>query len=525
MSVIQALGGLGLFLLGMIIMTDSLRNLAGDAMRKLLVRFTHTPLSGAVTGTVATAIMQSSSATTVVAVGLVGAGLMGFADALGIIFGANIGTTITGWFVVLLGFKLQIGTLLMPLILVGALLRLFAKGRWASIGMAIAGFGLIFVGIYLIQQNMFEVQKIVTPENFPGDTFLGRIQLLLMGILFSAVTQSSSAGVAVTLTALYAGAINFPQAAALVIGMDVGTTVTAALATIGGTVGSRRTGLSHVIYNCFTGLGALFLITPYVFLWQWLGPDVLKHNAEIVLIIFHTSFNTLGVIIVLPMTPKFARMVKRLIPDSEPTYTRSLDKALLDNPGLALTAAQSTLKKESVALLRHIVFLLGDVTKGRESNLIELNNELVKTHSYIDNIDLSNSKAEHHDHFIKIFHAMDHVQRLYERCSEDRNKITDLKYIKNTELDRKKVANEVVKLINEFENNNLSAAVERADKLSKYVANRVEQLRDNIMQHVADNQVSVARGNASLNAVRWFDRITDHMERLSYYLGNAGTGK
>ena len=221
MHVIQALGGLGLFLLGMIIMTDSLRNLAGDAMRKLLLRFTHTPLSGAVTGTVATAILQSSSATTVAAVGLVGAGLMGFAEALGIIFGANIGTTITGWFVVLLGFKLQIGSVLMPLILIGALLRLFANDRWANIGMAVAGFGLIFVGIYLIQQGMVDVQKLVTPENFPGDTFVGRIQLLLLGILFSAVTQSSSAGVAVTLTALYAGAINFPQAAALVIGMDV----------------------------------------------------------------------------------------------------------------------------------------------------------------------------------------------------------------------------------------------------------------------------------------------------------------
>ena len=330
--IVQALGGLGLFLLGMIIMTDSLRNLAGDAMRKLLLRFTHTPLSGAITGTIATAILQSSSATTVAAVGMVGAGLMGFAEALGIIFGANIGTTIKGWFVVLLGFKLQIGLMLMPLILVGALLRLFAKDRWASIGMAIAGFGLVFVGIYLIQQGMTDVQKFVTPENFPDDTFVGRIQLLLLGILFSAVTQSSSAGVAVTLTALFSGAINFPQGAALVIGMDVGTTVTAALATIGGTVGSRRTGLSHVIYNCFTGIGALFLITPYVLLWQWLGPDILKNNAEIVLIAFHTSFNVLGVIIVLPLTRQFACLIKRLIPNTEPAYTDSLDKTLLHDP-------------------------------------------------------------------------------------------------------------------------------------------------------------------------------------------------
>ena len=522
--IVQALGGLGLFLLGMIIMTDSLRNLAGDAMRKLLLRFTRTPLSGAMTGTVATIILQSSSATTVAAVGLVGAGLMGFAEALGIIFGANIGTTIKGWFVVLLGFKLQIGLMLMPLILVGAVLRLFAKGRWASIGMAIAGFGLVFVGIYLIQQGMVDVQKFVTPENFPGDTFFGRIQLLLLGILFSAVTQSSSAGVAVTLTALYAGAINFPQAAALVIGMDVGTTVTAALATIGGTVGSRRTGLSHVIYNCFTGLGALFLITPYVLLWQWLGPDVLKNNAEIVLIAFHTSFNTLGVIIVLPLSHQFAHMVERLIPETEPACTRSLDKALLHDPALALTAAQSTLKNEAIALLKHVVFLLGDMTKGHESNLLELKYELIKTQSYIDHIDMSDIKVEHHDHFIDLFHAMDHIQRLHDRCYEDVDKVTDLKYIEDTESDRKKVAAVFIAVINDLENNDWLAAAERTNDLAANITNRVEELRHSIMELVANNRISVPRGNASLDAVRWLDRISGHVARLSHYLANGAKG-
>lgn len=518
MSVIQALGGLGLFLLGMIIMTDSLRNLAGDAMRKLLLRFTHTPLSGAITGTVATAILQSSSATTVATVGLVGAGLMSFAEALGIIFGANIGTTITGWFVVLLGFKLKIGSMLMPLILVGALLRLFTKDRWANIGMAIAGFGLVFVGIYLIQQGMVDVQELVTPEKFPADTFSGRIQLLLLGILFSAVTQSSSAGVAVTLTALYAGAINFPQAAALVIGMNVGTTVTAALATIGGTVGSRRTGLSHVMYNFFTGTGALFLITPYILLWQWLGPDILKNNAEIVLIIFHTSFNTLGVMIALPLSHQFARMMERLVPETEPAYTRNLDKALLHDPVLALTAAQSTLKNEAVALLRHIVFLLGDMTNGRKSNLLELKYELIKTQSYIDHIDMSGHKDKHHDYFIDVFHAMDHIQRLHDRCYEDESKVTDLKYIEDTESDRKRVASVFIKVVNDLENNDWLAAAERTNNLAANITNRVEELRHSIMEHVADNRISVARGNASLNAVRWLDRITGHVARLNHYL-------
>jgi len=406
----------------------------------------------------------------------------------------------------------------MPLILVGALLRLFAKDRWANIGMAIAGFGLVFVGIYLIQQGMVDVQKFVTPENFPGDTVVGRIQLLLLGILFSAVTQSSSAGVAVTLTALYAGAINFPQAAALVIGMDVGTTVTAALATIGGTVGSRRTGLSHVIYNCFTGLGALFLITPYIFLWQWLGPDVLKNNAEIALIAFHTSFNILGVMIVLPLSHQFAHMVERLIPETEPAYARGLDKALLHDPALALTAAKSALQYEAIALLKHVVFLLGDSTKGREANLLELKYELIKTGTYIDHIDLVDSKDEHRDHFINIFHAMDHIQRLHDRCYEDAGRVTILKSIDDTQQDREKVATIFVEMISDLENNNWLVAAERANDLAAYIIKQEEQLRHIIMEHVADNRISVEAGATSLDAVRWLKRVSAHVARLSHHL-------
>ena len=145
--IVQVLGGLGLFLLGMIIMTEGLRELAGDMIRSALMRFTSSPVTGAATGAISTAILQSSSATTVAAVGFVGAGLMTFDSSLGIIFGANIGTTITGWLVALFGFKLKLGTIMLPLILAGAILRLFAAGRLSSTGYALAGFGLIFVGI------------------------------------------------------------------------------------------------------------------------------------------------------------------------------------------------------------------------------------------------------------------------------------------------------------------------------------------------------------------------------------------
>ncbi|MDX1698800.1 MAG: Na/Pi symporter, partial [Thiohalobacterales bacterium] len=303
---LTAAGGLGLFLLGMVIMTDGLRTLAGDATRHILMKFTHTPASGAATGAITTALLQSSSATTVAAVGFVSAGLLTFPSALGIIFGANIGTTITGWLVALLGFKLKVGTLMLPLILAGTLLRLFAGGRRAAFGFGLAGFGLIFIGIDFMQTGMSGFGDIISPDRLPGDTLGGRLLLVLLGMLATIITQSSSAGVATTLTLLFAGMVNFHQAAALVIGMDIGTTFTALLATIGGTTGARRTGLSHVIYNFITAVLALSLIDIYVAGWEQLAPGVLAMQGEIGLVAFHTLFNILGVIFILPFTGLFA---------------------------------------------------------------------------------------------------------------------------------------------------------------------------------------------------------------------------
>jgi len=304
--ILQSLGGLGLFLLGIIIMTDGLGNLAGKTMRSALMRFTHSPVSGALTGIITTIVLRSSSATTVAAVGFVGAGLISFSESLGIIFGANIGTTFTGWIVVLLGFKLQLGNIMMFFVFLGALLRLFAKNRLATFGYVLAGFSIIFVGIAMMQDGMGSFANFINPDMLPQDTWTGRLKLVAMGIIFTVITQSSSAGVAVALSALFAGAINFEQAAALVIGMDVGTTITATLATIGQSIEARRTGFSHVIYNIMTAIGAFFLITPFTMAIESFFPDIISSNAEISLVAFHTTFNFIGLVFILPFTINFA---------------------------------------------------------------------------------------------------------------------------------------------------------------------------------------------------------------------------
>ncbi len=210
---ISILGGLGLFLLGMAVMTDGLRALAGSALASMLARAASTPARGAFWGAVATLIVQSSSATTMTTIGLVSAGLLTFPQALGVVFGANIGSTGTGWLVALLGVKVSLNAAAMPLVFLGALMRLLGRGKWTGAGSAIAGFALLLIGLTVLQEGMAGLATRINPADLPGvwdgwAGVLGVLQLVLAGIVMTTVMQSSSVAVAATLSALYAGAIS-----------------------------------------------------------------------------------------------------------------------------------------------------------------------------------------------------------------------------------------------------------------------------------------------------------------------------
>jgi phosphate:Na+ symporter len=521
LTILKSMGGLGLFLLGMVVMTEGLRSLAGDSIRNILMRFTKSSYSGAATGAVTTAILQSSSATTVAAVGFVAAGIMTFSQALGIIFGANIGTTITGWMVVLLGFKLHLGTIVLPIILFGVILKLFFKDKIASLGYASAGFGLIFVGISLLQEGMSGFEGIITPENFSSDSLIDILKLVILGIFATLITQSSSAGIATTLTALYMNVINFEQAAALVIGMDVGTTVTALIATIGGSVNVRRTGFSHVIYNLFTAVMALFLIAPYIYLWDALAPDALHKNAEIALVAFHSSFNLLGVMIVLPFTHHFALLMEKIIPSKEPIFTEKLDKRLLEEPHLALEAARISAQDEFIALLQHINFILGDVTYGKRSDLILLQSALDKTHHYVDQINPKEEKDAKWKELISLIHFLDHAQRLHERCEEEEYRarlVHDSPDFHEEDLYLLKTNN---KIINALSTKRFSDAVKYARENEKYITKSMLPYRNMIAEKIANNEINIPTGTRKLESARWLIRVSHHITRITYHMHKA----
>lgn len=508
-DLLYALGGVGVFLVGMLLLTGGLKGLAGGQMRSILVRFTSTPTTGAATGALTTAVVQSSSATTVAAVGFVASGMLTFTQALGIIFGANIGTTITGWMVVVFGFKLDLGEVVMPLVFVGAILHLTGRPRFVATGQALAGFGLLFIGIDFLKDGLAAFEGIVTPTDFPPDTLFGRLQLVGIGLVITLVTQSSSAGVATALAALGAGTINFEQAAAMVIGMDVGTTFTAILATAGGGTMARRTGLAHVIYNVMTGIMAFFLLGPFVAL---VLPRFGDGTGQIALVAFHTFFNGLGVLLVLPLAGQFARFIEWLVPERGSPLTASLDSALLAEPGIATGIALDCLGRINGATCDHLRVRLGaELPAGAERHDIDaLQSALEALRAYLDGIRLSPDDSDRSAAIRSGFHAIDHMLRLLHRCGQ-RDRIATLGTTVRLRRLRGLLACGAARQARPADP---QAAEATLDRIGALLRDQSKAPRDRIVASAVSGDISDQDALAQLDALRWLHRVGYHLWRI-----------
>jgi phosphate:Na+ symporter len=304
-----ALGGLGLFLLGMWLITEGLRVAAGTSLSRLLSSWTRSRRRGLFAGAFLTALVQSSSAVTVAALGFVNTGLLRFERAVWVIFGSNVGTTLTAWLVALVGFKFQVDVLALPLIGVGAGLRVFAPvDRYRNLGMALAGFGILFLGIETLAGGFDALGSKVTLAETGQPIWL----MVGIGIVLTTLMQSSSASMAIVLTALAGGLLDFQGAAGAVIGANIGTTSTAILATLGATANARRLASAHVLFNLLTGVVALVLLVPLTHLVFWLAGHLhLADDPTSTLALFHTTFNALGILLMWPLEPPMSRFLLR----------------------------------------------------------------------------------------------------------------------------------------------------------------------------------------------------------------------
>lgn len=366
-TILTFIGGIGLFLLGMRLMTDGLKVAAGDTLRSILTAATRSQIRGLASGVLITAMVQSSSAVIFATIGFVNAGLLSLTQSIGIILGSNLGTTLTSWIVAMLGFNVNLQAMAMPAIGVGmALWIAFGSRHRGALGQALVGFGIFFLGIDVLRESFANIGDVIELEGWAGRGGFSLLIFTLIGFIMTVLMQSSSAALAVTLTAAAGGLIPFNAAAAMVIGANIGTTSTAALAVLGATPPAKRAASAHVIFNVITAIVAFILLTPLV----WLVSGIANFfgfagQVAILLAIFHTFTNLLGIAITWPLMNRIVLFLEQRFRSTEDDEGRPkyLDSNILAAPALALDALILELRRMG-EIARH----LGQAAISAEQN-------------------------------------------------------------------------------------------------------------------------------------------------------------
>jgi phosphate:Na+ symporter len=426
------LGGVGLFLLGMAVMTDGLKALAGSSLRRVLTKAAATSLRGTFWGAIITLLVQSSSATTMTTIGLVSAGLLTFPQGLSLVFGANIGTTGTGWLVAMFGVRVSLTAVALPIVFVGALLKLIGRNRWSAAGSAIAGFALILVGLTTLQQGMGGLAEQLHPADLPSvlggagvawwSGVWGVLVLVVAGIVMTTVMQSSTAAIAVTLSALYAGAIGLDQAVALVIGQNIGTSTSSAMAAVGASSTAKRLAVAYIAFKLIAAAVALVLFPVVVRLMIRASSSI---DPVTLLAAYHTGYNVMGVAILLPLMGPFTRMIERIVPERGSVFTRGLNPASLASPVVAVEAVRRTVALVLESLCSSAA--VGLEKPGRDGAIQSIvdavmmhqtSDALQQARAFLSKVNGPLESEEEQRWFISTLHALDHTVRLAEAVEE-----------------------------------------------------------------------------------------------------------
>ncbi len=322
-SLLKILGSLGLFLYGMKVMSDGIQRTAGDGLQKVLNYMTINRFAAVITGFAVTSIVQSSSATTVMVVSFVNAGLLTLEQSIGVIMGANIGTTVTGWIVALIGFKFSITTIALPAIGIGLPLVFAKKLGKQDLGEVLIGFGVLFLGLDFLKDSVPDIKH--HPEyleflrHFTDLGVLSNLLFIAVGTILTVVIQSSSASMAITLTMAYSGWIDYSSAASLIIGSNIGTTVTAYLAAIGTNTNAKRASRAHILFNLFGALVVIIVFKPFLHIVDLIVPGDPSAGVSVPehLAMFHTLFNILNTLVFVWFVPQYAAVIRKLVPEDK----------------------------------------------------------------------------------------------------------------------------------------------------------------------------------------------------------------
>lgn len=365
---LQLFGSLGLFLFGMKVMSDALMDLAGDKMRSILARLTSNRFLGVFTGFFITSVIQSSSATTLMVVSFSNASLLTLTESISVIMGANIGTTITAWLIAILGFKVSMSTIALPLVGLGVAFTFAKKESLKNWGIFIVGFAVLFIGLQFLKDAVPNIKE--NPEMLEfltGFTDLGFWSVLIflfIGTLLTVIIQSSSATMAVTLIMCAQGWIPFELAAAMVLGENIGTTITANIAAVVANFHAKRTARAHLLFNIIGVIWVLILFYPFLRMVSWVAvkwgsesPYLSAAAIPVGISLFHTIFNILNTFVLIWFVKPIARLVERVVPEKEAGVLaidtpKFLTKTIAKYPETLI----ASLQKESKRLYKNTIF-------------------------------------------------------------------------------------------------------------------------------------------------------------------------
>lgn len=521
------IGGLALFIYGINLMGEALQKMASDRIRTVLGKLTSSPLMGTFVGTVVTSIIQSSSATTVLAVGFVNAGLMSFYQTLGIIFGANIGTTVTSQ---LIAFKLTAYAL--PILAIGFLLYFVCKNKsWKYFGLSLFGFGTLFLGLNIMTAGVAPLagneifKQIFVSVNH--NAFLA----VLAGMVVTGILQSSSVTTGIVLTLAALKLITLQGALPLILGCNIGTCVTAMLASIGTSTNARRTAVAHLLFNVSGTLLFLCMLRPFTYVVQLTATDIARQCANA-----HTIFNIICTLLILPFTKYYAQFITKLVKEKDTlqedyTETRCLEHHLLHTPAVALKAATNEIVK-TLELSKLMISSAIDALMQVDSRLldsIEQREEIVDSRRYAITsylVRLMEQTSLSHEESIKIpalLHVVNDVERIGDHAINLKN-LVKLKLEKKLEFSEQAVQeltamyNELSAMITDTVSALQSNTVQDAETVVKHEI-RINRLRNEFRtSHIArlnHGRCNVLSGLVFIDLINNFEKIGDHLNNVS----------
>jgi phosphate:Na+ symporter len=508
-AVVQLLGGIGLFLLGIHHLTEGLKGLSGDSLRRTLQRFVSGRFSAVASGVFLTIATQSSTATILTVIGFVGAGLVTLSQAIAVNIGATLGTTSMPWMVAILGLRFKITTAALPILGVGAFLWLIARGKTRSLGAVLAGFGLIFTGIDFLQTGMAGINWNL--EAWAGTSYGAMWILAGIGIIMTVVMQSSSAAAATTLVALDAGSLTFEQACAMVVGQAVGTAATTALAVIGGSIVVRRAALAHVVYSLIAGVLAMLFLTPLTSAAEWVGARLDDPKGVLALAAFSSIFKLAGVVVFYPWLDAFARFVIRISGEGSVSAVSRLEPTVAHAGGaVALEASWRAILEVAHGAVDAIRRrLAGEAVTYPPSEAIQ------QIESFLESLSLETTDlGTIGPRLVRLCHALDHLREL----DEDLATIPPVAGDRQARADFEASSRALAAWLDATKDPEAQpdpAIFKTLEEASKQLSADRKKGREQLLEDVALQRIPAATARAGLDTLAWANGAVYHAWRLA----------